>query len=227
MTLLFYRSNLKGTSNDFVLKPKHKIFLSHSGVQKEFVWHLCEALEQRGHNPFFDKLPSSLSKGERFPELILKTAQQCEMAIVVVSEEYFMSKWPMIELHAFVQATKKESNIKLKILPLFYGLSINEFLNEKRQERWVQMWEKWAKDDPNERIKVDEWKEALDLLRSYNGISYNRELQEIVPYQNEIVSHICGLISPDIKWHDSHVQGKSNICKVRYIYNVSFHPFKL
>jgi hypothetical protein len=184
------------------------------------VWHLCEALEQRGHNPFFDKLPSSLPKGEKLPELILKAAQLCEMAVVVVSEEYFMSKWPMIELHAFVQAIKKKSNTKLKSLPLFYGLSVGEFLDEKRQKRWFQEWKKWAKDDPKKQINVGEWKEALELLRSYNGISYNRELQEIVPYQNDIVSHICDLISPDIKWYDSHVQGKSNICTVRYIHNI-------
>jgi hypothetical protein len=219
MRLLCCRSNIAGTSNDSSLEPNYKIFLSHSGAQKEFVWHLCEALEQRGHNPFFDKLPSCLPKGEQFPKLILKAAHQCEMAVVVVSEEYFMSKWPMIELHAFVQAIKMKSNTKLKILPLFYGLSICEFLDEKRQKRWFQMWKNWAKDDPKERIKVDEWKEALDLLRSYNGISYARELQEIVPYRNEIVSHICGSISPDIKWYDSHVQGKSNICKVRSIHN--------
>jgi hypothetical protein len=186
-------------------------------VQKEFVWHLCEALQQRGHNPFFDKLPSSLPKGERFSELILKAAHQCEIAVVVVSEEYFTSKWPMLELHAFTQAIKKKFNTKLKILPLFYGLSLYEFLDEKRQERWFQMWETWAKVDLKDRIKVGEWMDALDMLRSYNGISYNRELQEIVIYRNDVVSHICNLILPDIKWYDSHVQGKVNICKVQHV----------
>jgi hypothetical protein len=224
-TLLCCRSNIEGTSNDSILKPEHKIFLSHSGAQKEFVWHLCEALQQRGHIPFFDKLQSSLPKGEQFSELILKAAHQCEMAVVVVSEEYFMSKWPMIELHAFVQATKRKSNIKLKILPLFYRLSVSEFLDEKRQRRWFQKWESWAKDDPKERIKVGEWKEALNLLKSYNGILYNQELQDILSYQNNIVSNICGSIVPDIKWNDSHIQGKSNILKVRNIYNVLLHCF--
>jgi hypothetical protein len=148
------------------------------------------------------------------------------MAVVVVSEEYFMSRWPMIELHAFVQAIKRKSNTKLKILPLFYKLSASEFLDEKRQKRWFQKWESWAKDDTKERIKVGEWKEALNFLRSYNGISYNQELQEIVPFRNDIVSYICGSISPDIKWCDSHIQGKPNLCKVRYVCNVLSHPFK-
>jgi hypothetical protein len=71
------------------------------------------------------------------------------------------------------------------------------------------MWKKWAKADPKGRIKFGEWKEALELLRSYNGI----------------VSHICDLISPDMKWDDSHVQGKSNFWKVGYIHNVLLHVF--
>jgi len=33
----------------------------------------------------------SLPKGERFAELIIQAAQQCDMLIVVVSNEYFIS----------------------------------------------------------------------------------------------------------------------------------------
>ena len=104
--VVWYRLD-EGMGNDAILEPKHRIFLSHSGFQKEFVWHLCEALQDRGHSPFFDKLPSSLPKGERFAELILEAAKQCEMAVVVVSEEYFTSRWPMIELHSFAEAVRK------------------------------------------------------------------------------------------------------------------------
>ena len=100
------------------LRPDHKIFVSHSGAQKKFVRKLCRDLEKCYHFAFFDERDSSLPKGERFPELILRAAGQCRMAVVVVSEEYFVSKWPMIELHAFVQA-RLRSNPDLKILPVF------------------------------------------------------------------------------------------------------------
>ena len=79
------------------MQPNHKIFLSHSGAQKDFVEELCGDLERHYHFPFFDRRPSCLPKGDRFPELILKAPQQCEMAVVVVSKDYFTSKWPMIE----------------------------------------------------------------------------------------------------------------------------------
>jgi hypothetical protein len=188
--------------------------LSHSGAQKEFVEHLCEALERRFHYPFFDKRPSSLPKGEKFPGLIIQAAQQCEMAVVVVSEEYFMSKWPVVELNAFVQARRLNPNKKLQILPLFYGLSVSEFREKERREKWYVQWESFAEDDAQGRIKVDEWKDALSELGSFNGTPYNRELKDIVAYENTIVSSICHSIQPDIKWDDSHVQGKSNICEV-------------
>jgi hypothetical protein len=68
------------------------------------------------------------------------------MAIVVVSsEEYLMSKWPMIELYTFVQTIKRKTNTKLKILLFFYKLSVSEFLGEKKQERWFQKWESWQR----------------------------------------------------------------------------------
>ena len=88
------RSDESMGDGDLVLKSKHKIFLSHSGAQKDFVEYLCGELEKHHHFPFFDKRSSSLPKGDRFPELILKAAQECQMAIVVISEEYFLLKWP-------------------------------------------------------------------------------------------------------------------------------------
>ena len=131
-------------------QSKHEIFLCHSGAQKDFVEGLYEDLKNSHSFPFFDKCPSSIPKDERFPQLILKAAQHCKMAVVVVSEEYFTSKWPMIELNTFLQE-KLESNPKLKILPLFFGMSVSEFHNISRKTQWFSEWEKWAKND----IQID------------------------------------------------------------------------
>jgi len=54
----------------------------------------------------------------------------------------------------------------------------------------------------------------LDLLGPFNGVVYDRVGKEITAYIREIVSAVCKSIVPDIKWDDSHVQGKSSICKV-------------
>ena len=206
-----YPCQHRSTDEDPVLLQHHKIFLSHSGAQKEFVEQLCVDLESRHRFPFFDKRPSSLPKGEMFPGHIKAAVAQCEMMVVVVSEEYFTSKWPMIELNGFVQASKGKDNLK-KILPLFYGLNVDEFSESDRQEKWFTKWKEMATAD--KRIKVDEWEESLKRLRKFNGWPYDRNSKEVVAYRKKIVSNICKAIPSDNQYDASHVQGRSKLCQV-------------
>ncbi|KAG0575671.1 hypothetical protein KC19_5G022200 [Ceratodon purpureus] len=204
-----------GGMDDPLIECKHRIFLSHSGAQKDFVEILCEALENHGRFPFFDRRHSSLPKGESFPERILAAARQCQMGVVVVSEEYFMSKWPMIELDAFVQTRLKQeeqqSETKLKILPLFYKLSLAEFENEERRAAWYSKWEDLAKED--KRINISSWKDSLRQLKRFNGIEYHHNMS-LMAYRDEIKDSICNEVPPDVKWDDSHVQGGAKLCQV-------------
>lgn len=111
------------------------IFLSHSGAQKDFVEQLREDLERAGQSPFFDKRTNSLPKGEEFAGRIFTAAEECDLAIVVVSEEYFTrTKWPMQELVALSRAPGCK-----KILPLFFGISCKEFKNPERRRHWYQV----------------------------------------------------------------------------------------
>jgi hypothetical protein len=131
---------------------KHKIFLSHCGFQKDFVDDLYVALVSAFQVPFYDKsLP--LPRDRIFPGLVLNAASQCEVAVVVLTEKYLSSKWPMIELTALVKMWK--SNTKLKILPVYYGLSIHDLNNERMQERWFEVWQEYGMEDP--RINVEEF----------------------------------------------------------------------
>jgi hypothetical protein len=172
---------------DFVeLRPRHTIFLSHSGAQKNFVEQLYEDLGRAKQTPFFDKRPDSLPKGEKFAQLIFQAARQCELAVVVVSEEYFSrSKWPMLELVAFVQARH------CVILPLFFGLSCNEFSDVKRRQLWFKRWDEWAQEDA--RIRVDVWKEALKELDRRNGLEYAEALGEVT-FRREVVATACSIV---------------------------------
>lgn len=162
------------------LEAKHTIFLSHSGAQKDFVEQLCEDLERAKLSPFFDKRPESLPKGEVFARYIFRAAQQCELAIVVLSEEYFSrGKWPMLELSALVKSKK------CKILPLFYKLSSKEFSDTERRERWYRKWDEWAQADP--RIRIEDWKSAVRELDGRNGLEYPEALGEVY-YRRDIVA---------------------------------------
>lgn len=104
------------------LDSKHKVFLSHSGVEKPFVGKLCKLLEEHNHYPFFDQRSDSLPKGKKFAGLIIEAAKTCQVAVVVLSEDYLSSKWPMTELAEFVWA-RKSGNKNLNLPPLFYKAS--------------------------------------------------------------------------------------------------------
>ena len=193
------------------MEPKHRIFLSHSGAQKNFTSQLCEDLIRVSHFPFFDKRLDSLPKGEEFPPLLLKAARQCRLAILVLSEEFFTrSKWPMIELSEFVQAQAAD-NRSLKLLPLYFGLKLNELKDAGNQKRWRETWETWAEGDG--RIDVGKWVHALSrVLGPVNGMEYDGV--DEVAFRKNVVAAVCKSIPPDVKYDVSHVQALPRLCKV-------------
>ncbi|KAG0567550.1 hypothetical protein KC19_7G142400 [Ceratodon purpureus] len=200
-------------------QPKHKIFLSHSGAQKYFVENLCKALEDHHRFPFLDIRPRCLPKGERFPQHIFEAAQQCSLAVVVVSEEYFSSKWPMIELVEFVRAQKSGLNPNLKILPLFKALLVSEFSDQTRQEGWFRKWAEWAEEDPFMRINVAEYKEALKEVKAFNGMQFHQDMRELASYQK--MCEQISTIQPSgrhkvrvIGYYGVGGLGKTTMCKV-------------
>lgn len=170
-------------------------------------------LERCQYYPFFDKRPDSLPKGKRFPRLVFQAARQCHVAILILSEDFFTcTKWPILELEAFVECQKKMPQ-KVTILPVYLGLSRKECTkNEARRLHWLSVWREWAKSD--DKIDVGQWEDALKVLGPLNGIEYKESLGEVV-LREQIVSAIHTLVPPEKTWSDAHVQGRTRICKVR------------
>ena len=202
------------------LKPKHTIFLSHSGVHRDFTEQLCKDLEALQYFSFCDIRPDSLPKGEEFPPLIIKAAGQCRLAILVLSREYFMrSKWPMVELTEFVRA-QRSINPDLRIVPLYFKISVDEFKDARTRASWKKKWQTWKNADS--RIDVKEWVRATKVLEPINGIVYD-EAQGEVTYRSKVVKAICKLTPPDLEWDDSHIKALPRLCEVCKHYFPRFH----
>jgi hypothetical protein len=188
---------------------QYKIFLSHAGMEKDFVEQLHEDLDNiYPRRIFFDKDSGSLPYGENFPERILDAARNCEVAVIVISESYFKRKWPMIELAEFVSSQSQSPN--LKILPLFYKLSVEEFKRPERQKEWFEEWEKFKDSRINEET-LKAWKDALRSIYSVHGIEMTPGEGE-VSNRKRIVRAICDLVRPVMKFDVSHVEGQERIC---------------
>ena len=194
-------------------QPKHKIFLSHSGAQKDFVRQLCKDLEAETYFPFFDQRSSSLLKGKKFAPEIIAAAQQCNVAVVVLSEEYLTSKWPMLELVEFVKAMKSGDNPKLELFPLFYKISVDDLSAKSFEQRWKYAWANIAKDDPD-RFNLSWCTKALRELRGSNGLKFQDFQYSEVSYREAIVKEISLLLPPDLLDDTSDVIGYDRLCKV-------------
>jgi hypothetical protein len=190
---------------DDTLEPKHKVFLSHSGVQKYFVEQLCVDLERCDRYPFFDKRRYSLPIGRHFPKLIFEAIQLCQVGVVVLSEDFFIrSKWPMLELVAMTK------NPKLVIIPVFLGVSLKQVQDSKHRKKWLSIWRGWARKD--KRIDIEGWCGVLKALGPLNSLVYDG-LSE-VSFREKIVQVVCDIVLPQTRWKDSHIQGRSRLFQV-------------
>ncbi|GLJ41685.1 hypothetical protein SUGI_0862790 [Cryptomeria japonica] len=80
---------------------------SHSGKQKIFVRQLDGDLTNLGVSCFFDEDPQSLPMGKDFLPRIFEAAETCRLAVLVLSQEFWETKWPMLETSTFVKARDK------------------------------------------------------------------------------------------------------------------------
>ena len=153
----------------------------------------------------------SLPLGEKFADIIFQASKQCQLAIVVVSDNFFMSKWPMLELASFVEA-KNGVNPEMKILPLFYKLTIDQFQDLERRMVWFERWERLKKSDA--RLDILSWKNALRVLGGHNGVVHWGPVHKEHEYIESIVQTVFRSVPPDVLYVDSHVKGGTQLCNV-------------
>ena len=177
------------------------VFLSHSGQQKAFAERLCVALEQCYLHSFFDKRDDSLPIGENFAERIFEATKQCHVGMVILSDKFFTSKWPMMELVAKVEETRKRN---FTIIPVFFGISLEEFDAPKNCNRWLLEWHELAKNNPR-RVEVEKWEAAVRYLCPIKGLVYDG-LSDL-SLEKKIVDEICDIIPSTIRLNDVHIQG--------------------
>ncbi|KAG0607590.1 hypothetical protein M758_8G040700 [Ceratodon purpureus] len=179
------------------------IFLSHSGAQKVFVKQLYEELTRRydgQHRVFYDEY--SIKHGESISSTIMKNAKTCDLAVAVLSEEYFTrSKPPMLELAASFKASKHGNGVPC-LLPVFLGLRPEHAKEYSRQLVWKSKWEEW---ELNEKMNINTssrsktkrvepliWKEALDQLLDTRGPVYKPHVHGNTSVFAEFVAEVIG-----------------------------------
>ncbi|KAG0562446.1 hypothetical protein KC19_9G147000 [Ceratodon purpureus] len=190
---------------------KHEVFLSYSRKQRDFVEQLDKDLRNCGYSPFFDRDRYSLPVTENTTDNIRAAIRQCEVGVVVLSEDFFsLTVWPMLEMAYMVEC-------KTRIMPVFYGISPADLDDVDKRNRWLSEWEKWAdkhvKENPEKEnlVRIPEWREALNSLGPTQGLVYDATKGQ-VKLRVEIVKEIISWVSQFPDYSD--VPGVARLCQI-------------
>lgn len=205
---------------------EHEVFLSHSGKQKIFVRGLFDDFLNyerfRRHKPFFDVDDESLRKGEVWIPKLIKAARECKVAVLVLTDDFLTSKWPMLELLHFVDA-HKTTNQSIKLLPVFFGDMVPAHLSDADcKARWIEKWKKLEAADTSSSAKprqvsltVESCLEAVHKLKDFNGIK-NADFLTYKSLQQNILSKVEFYL-PSGYEKDPDVAGYDRLCKVNLL----------
>ena len=124
------RAALSGVSHAIVpiaptvAEPEHDAFISHASEDKdELVRPLAEALQQSGHNIWYDEF--ALTVGDSLRKSIDKGLSNSRFGVVVLSPDFFAKQWTEYELNGLV--AKEIAGGKV-ILPLWHKVSKDQVL---------------------------------------------------------------------------------------------------
>jgi hypothetical protein len=219
----------------------NKLKFSHGS----FFFDLYRKLSHSDYSVFFDIEHHSLTPTQNFPDLIKKATQFCELAIVVLSEHFLISPWPMRELCAFADRHRRSrlndpaifsSPGFPNILPLFFKISTQDLKDEQKLRTWHNIWTRWAQDHQDGNAisanrmsyNASECEAAVKLLRSLKGIVRRSEEEEgetnYIDRVMEVVNH-CNVaafnpLQRPLEDPDKFHVGKERLCKVYSYSNI-------
>jgi len=97
-----------------VAVPAYRVFLSHSGKDKEFVKELYRRLTRDGVSCFFDI--ESIGWGDNWVRALERAIDECEYIVFVLSPDFCNSEW--VEVERTSSIADDPSGLKRKVRPL-------------------------------------------------------------------------------------------------------------
>ena len=96
------------------MAPAYRVFLSHSGKDKDFVRELYRRLTRDGVSCFFDI--ESIGWGENWVKALERALDECEFVVFVLSPDFCNSEW--VEVERTSSIADDPAGLKRKVRPL-------------------------------------------------------------------------------------------------------------
>lgn len=132
------------------MSNKYSVFVSHSSEDKiEYVEELVEEIKKLDISVFYDT--DVITWGDNLKEKIDSGLKNCQLAVIVISKNYFGSEWTEYELQTLLKRQSTEQS-KL-ILPILYKISKKELVEHYPSLQNIVF--KYAKNESKKKLALD------------------------------------------------------------------------
>ena len=166
--------------------PKLRIFICHAGGSKSdgslkiFPTHLYNDLRRDPCYIVF--MDSGMKMGVDFTKEIKEELWKADLGIVILSDEFFHSRWCMLELKELVELHNKK---RVQVLPVFYTITPDQVRDFLRDQRWEDDWRRMS--TASHPINVGDYREAVNTLCNIHGMRYPYNSRNSEPRYGEDV----------------------------------------
>ena len=95
------------------------VFICHAGEDKLFAHLLCDCLLSLNLRCFMDE--DTLRSGKDPPQTMEAAVRSTQLAVVLLSEEFFTKKQPQLELRWFLGGARHSRHV---VMPVFLGVTV-------------------------------------------------------------------------------------------------------
>ncbi|XP_049388431.1 TMV resistance protein N-like [Solanum stenotomum] len=167
---------------------KYDVFLSFRGddTRNNFTSHLHKGLKNRGISTFLDD--ERLENGDSISKELVQAIEESQVAVIVFSKNYAMSRWCLNELLKIMECKEKENG--QTVIPVFYYVDPSHV--RYQIESFAEAFAKHKlryKDDVEGMQKVQGWRNALIAAADLKGHDIHDRINQSMKI-DQIVDHI-------------------------------------
>ncbi|KAF5464315.1 hypothetical protein F2P56_014399 [Juglans regia] len=184
-------STISSSSSSSVTSPwLYDVFLSFRGedTRDTFTAHLYHALIQKGIRTFIDD--DEVKRGDEISTKLLPAIEDSRISIIILSKNYALSTWCLVELVKILECKKSKQQI---VLPVFYHVDPSDIRHQRGT--FGEALAKHAEKLNVDHMKLQMWKDALLEVANLSGDHLIRNgneskfIEGIVQEVSRIVNH--------------------------------------
>ncbi|KAL3323488.1 hypothetical protein AABB24_037901 [Solanum stoloniferum] len=205
---------------------KYDVFLSFRGedTRRNFTSHLYQGLKNRGIFTFLDD--KRLENGDSISEELGKAIEVSQVAVIVFSRNYAMSRWCLNELVKIMECKEKENG--QTVIPIFCDVDPSHVRYQSKSfEEAFAKHELRYKDDVEGMQKVQGWRTALTAAANLKGYVFPNGVESDADCIERIVDQISSKCNTSVSYLQEVVGIDTQLRKVESLLQMEINDVRI